>query len=246
MKSKGIVIIGAPGSGKTYFEEELYKWTDFQEPRMFFRDNVDDLVENEDGEFYNNPLKASTFMYKTIIPNQQELGWNFILQSTGANVNTLRKIIEYPNYEFKIIVIYCNPIIAFLRNFSRERKLPKEIVLNRWLEVYSNIQEYINMLGKDNIYIYGTEYTEEELNIVNKKHGWYTSCYKTLKDFDKSSSFIKNKTNYIPKEIESKQEKFHKLLEEVDSKIQKIENQFIDFDLDKKIIKDNIAEWILI
>ena len=50
MKNKGILILGSIGSGKSHFEEELCRWTDFQEPRMFNRIDPDNLVENENSE----------------------------------------------------------------------------------------------------------------------------------------------------------------------------------------------------
>lgn len=237
--NKGIIIIGSVGSGKTYFEEGLCREADFQEPEMYNRLNPDDWVENENNEFYNNPLAASNYMYKTVIPNIMELRMNFILQNTGANVKTLRKIIDDINYQFKIVVVYCNPIIAFKRNFSRERKIPKQIVLENWLKVYSNIEEYASIIGPDNIYIYETEYTNEELEILNKKGGWYISIVKELKT---DSTFKKEHTRYSEEQIKQKQEKFKNIQYKIDSNIQSIENQLLDMNRDNII--EQIIEWI--
>lgn len=243
MSNKGILIMGSPASGKTQFEEELCIWTDFQEPEMWFRNDPDVWVENEDSEFYNNPLKASNFLYKTVLPNQMDEGYNFILQTVGSNTKTLRKIIDYKQYQWKVVIVYCNPIIAFKRNFSRDRRIPKQILLERWLQVYSQIDEYINMFGKDNIYVYETEYTEEELEIIHNSM-WKTYPIKdSLKDSYAESSFRSNTTYYTVEEILDKKIKFTKLLEEIDKKIQFIEMDLLSNDKNKEKILQEISEW---
>lgn len=240
--NKGILILGSVGSGKSYFSNELY---DFNENLLdYFWMNPDDWVEEPSSEFYNNPLQASKYCYGTIIPDLISENKNFILQNTGANSNTLRKIIDNPNYQFKIVMVYCNPIIAFLRNFSRERKVPKQIVLENWLKVYSNIEEYINIVGNDNIYIYETEYTEKEKDIIYKKPGYYSSVYKELKGIKVESSFKKEETKYTYEEIVGKAKKFTEISQKIDASIQQIENQFIDLDKSKEFIKEELNKWI--
>jgi len=241
MSNKGILIMGSPASGKTQFEEELCRWDDFQEPEIWGRLDPDIWVENEDSEFYNNPLKASNYLYKTILPNQMDEGWNFILQTVGSNTNTLRKIIDYKQYQWKVIIVYCNPIIAFKRNFSRDRRIPKQVLLDRWLQVYSQIDEYINMFGRDNIYVYETEYTPYEELILDGQ----LSVKDELKCLDVESSFRADTTHYTVEQIIEKQSKFIKLLEEIDSKIQFIENKIDTSCLfyRKKQILQEISEW---
>lgn len=244
MSNKGILIMGSPASGKTQFEEELCRWDDFQEPEIWGRLDPDIWVENEDSEFYNNPLKASNYLYKTILPNQMDEGWNFILQTVGSNTKTLRKIIDYKQYQYKVIIVYCNPIIAFKRNFSRDRRIPKQVLLERWLQVYSQIDEYINMFGKDNIYVYETEYTQEEEKLIYENN-FNTSVKDTLKDVVVESSFRTDTTHYTVEQIIEKQNKFIKLLEEIDSKLYDIQSTLFDKDLDKfkeELLQD-LSEW---
>lgn len=242
--NKGIIILGSAASGKSHFEEQLYNYLYNKRNRHEFRVNPDYYVEDEESEYYNNPLGAYNYVYKTILPEIIDLNGNFILQNTGANINTLRKIIDNQHYQFKIMVVYCNPIIAFLRNFSRERKVPKQIVLENWLKVYSQIEEYTKLVGSDNIYICETEYSKEEHELLNKKQGYYTSCFETLKDKDTSSSFKKETTIYTPEQIKQKQIKFEELLNKIDYSIQKIENKFLDYDKSKEYIKEEISKWI--
>jgi len=237
--------MGSPASGKTQFEEELCRWDDFQEPEMWGRLDPDIWVENEDSEFYNNPLKASNFLYKTVLPNQMDEGWNFILQTVGSNTKTLRKIIDYKQYQYKVIIVYCNPIIAFKRNFSRERRIPKQVLLERWLQVYSQIDEYINMFGKDNIYIYETEYTEEEEHLVEIFESGNTTVEYELQNIQVESSFRTDTTSYTVEQILEKENKFKLLLGEIDSKINNIEDKigYSPLCYPKEKILQEITEW---
>lgn len=240
--NKGIIILGSIGSGKSHFEEELCRWTDFQEPEMFNRLDPDNWVENEDHEFYNNPLKASNYMYKTVIPNIMELPMNFILQNTGANINTLHKIIDNQHYQFKIVIVYCNPIISFIRNFSRERKVPKQIVLENWLKVYSQLEEYIKLVGNDNIYIYETEYTPEEQTYLNN----YSSIKEVLDNNPGAyhSTFRVYDKEYSKKEIELKINKLNTIIDKIDNIIPNITEFVKSNDVSKEFIKKELNKWI--
>lgn len=242
--NKGIIILGSAASGKSHFEEQLYNYLYNKRNRHEFRVNPDYYVEDKESEYYNNPLGAYNYVYKTILPEIIDLNGNFILQNTGANTKTLRKIIDNKQYQFKAVIVYCNPIISFIRNFSRERKLPKQVLLENWLKVYSQIEEYQGMFGKDDIYIYETEYTEDELKILNRRPGYYTSVYKELHDLNVESSFKKESTKYTPEELEKKQQKFEGILNEVHLKLPKIEEQFLDFNISKDYIKEELNKWI--
>ena len=240
--NKGIIILGSAGSGKTTLEKELFDWN--YNFINFNRLNPDDYVELEGSEFYNNPLKASNWVYKIRLPHIIEDNENFILQNTGANTKTLRKITETPNYQFKAVIVYCNPIIAFIRNFSRDRKLPKQVLLENWLKVYSQIEEYTDMVGSDNIYVYETEYTQEELYILHECNIKDISVFNYLKDFDVSSSFKKETTKYTLEQTKTKQIKFEELLKTIDNSklvtfsIMRDKVKYLDY------IKEELNKWI--
>jgi hypothetical protein len=243
--NKGIIILGSAASGKSYFEKELYDYLYNIKYKHEFRVNPDFYVEDEDSKFYNNPIAASNYVYKTIIPEIIELNSNFILQNTGANTKTLRKIIDTPNYQFKAVVVYCNPIIAFIRNFSRERKLPKQILLENWLKVYSQIKDYQDIFGEDNIYIYETEYTPEEITIL--------SFYNTFNNFlinnpgAYDSTFKKIGTNYSKEELLKRELKLNGLITQVDNKLKdfnKNNNFLTPVGVSKEYIKEELNKWI--
>lgn len=243
MESKGLIIMGAPASGKSiFFKNSLSNLGEFHHLNFQYW-NQDLWVENLKSEYYNNPLKASKHLYGTVLPDIMSRGNNFILDTTGSNINTLRKTIDNKQYQFKAILVYCNPIIAFKRNFSRERRLPKQVLMDLWLRVYSQIDEYINMFGEDNIYVYETEYTEEEEFIIYRyKHG-RSSILSELKDLDVESSFRKDTTNYTVEQILEKQTKFINILEEIDDNFLKIEYGLHQHNSPKQIILQLIQEW---
>ncbi len=240
--NKGILIMGSPASGKTQFEKEIVE-TGMLDGFQFWDQDI--WVENPNSDYYNNPLKASNHLYKTVLPDIMSRGNNFVLNTVGSNTNTLRKIIDYKQYQWKVVIVYCNPIIAFKRNFSRDRKLPKQVVLERWLQVYSQIDEYINMFGKDNIYIYETEYTKEEQHLVDIFESGNTTVEYELQDIQVGSSFRTDTTSYTVEQILEKENKFKLLLGEIDSKINNIEDKigYSPLCYPKEKILQEIAEW---
>lgn len=240
--NKGIFILGSAASGKSTLIKDL----DFGEINIW---NQDVWVENNHSPFYNNPLSASKHLYNRILPKRMERGEWFVLDTTGSNIKTLRKIIDTPNYQFKAVVVYCNPIITFIRNFNRERKLPKQVLLENWLKVYSQIEEYIDMFGRDNIYIYETEYTDEEQEIIKKFEDDTQDLvtFLILLRLDTTSTFKKESTLYTPEEKDKKISKFIEICNKIETGIDKIENiiieeQFIGFG--KEDIKKELNEWI--
>lgn len=240
--NKGILILGSAASGKSTLEKELYNYLYNERNKHEFRVNPDYYVEDEESEYYNNPLGAYNYVYKTILPEIIDLNGNFILQNTGANINTLRKILDTPNYQFKIVVVYCNPIIAFLRNFSRERKVPKQVVLENWLKVYSNLEEYIKLVGRDNIYIYETEYTSKEQTYLNN----YSSIKEILDNNPGAyhSTFRIYDKEYSKEEIELKTNKLNTIIDKIDNIIPNITEFVKSNDVSKEFIKKELNKWI--
>jgi hypothetical protein len=75
-----------------------------------------------------------------------------------------------------MVMVYTNPIVSFLRNFKRERKVPTVGVLSSWNNVYKNISTYKKMFG-DQFYLVQTGLSDEE----NKMVGEFEQAYKSGK-----------------------------------------------------------------
>ena len=236
--NKGVIILGSAASGKTTLIKEL-------NIPNFYNTNPDKFVENKEHEFYNNPLQASNWVYNKLLPQLILNNDDFILDTTGANTKTLRKIINNKQYQFKAVMVYCNPIIVFIRNFSGERKLPKQVLLENWLKVYSHIEEYKNIFGEGNIYIYETEYTNKELTIIGKYMG--LSQYLNENKGDYTSSFKKEDTKYTPIQSIEKTKKFTEILYKVDNLGFDMiyENNYLTpIGVSKEYIKEELEKWI--
>jgi len=237
--NKGIIVIGSAASGKTTLLKQLI----FDE---FIMVNSDILVENKESGYYNNPLKAASFLHKVWLPSIIESNKDFILDTTGANLKTIENLIKSNNnYEFKLIINYCNPVIAFYRNFNRERKLPKQILLDNWIKVYSNTKEYIKMFGENNIYTYETDYTEKEMTVVNDYQMLRISAKSELTNIEAKSSFSKNNTQYSTEQIELKNKLFIKTLEEIDKNVEEFEFPIYLHHPPKHITITELQKWIL-
>jgi len=242
MKNKGIIILGAPASGKSTLIYNLWGNINIKDFYIF---NQDQYVEDKLHPCYNNPLMAYNWMYKIEFPKIIKTNTNFVLDTTGSNINTLRKITENPNYQFKAVIVYCNPIIAFIRNFSRERKLPKQVLLECWLKVYSQIKDYQYIFGIDNIYIYETEYTDEEKSILLKYD--YLEEYLQDNPNNYTSSFKKETTIYTPEQIEKKEKQFLKIIDKVQGvwNIDIIRDNFLSQnEVWIEDIKEELNKWI--
>jgi len=238
--NKGIIILGAPASGKSTLIKEL--------DLPFKIVNPDFMVEDPQSNYYNNPLGASNIINKVILPGVINDNKNFILDTTGSNINTMRKITETPNYQFKAVIIYVNPIIVFIRNFSRQRKLPKQVLLENWLKVYSQIKDYQDMFGVDNIYIYETEYTEEEERLIYENNFFSTpsTVIKYLETKNEyTSSFRKESTKYTPEQEELRSEKWDLILDKIDKNLSELYLPIDNKKEDINFIKEELNKWII-
>lgn len=245
--NKGIIVIGSAGSGKTTFIKSLFKKYD-KELEWFKWINQDFIVEDKDHKLYNNPLQASKFIKQEVFPEILNDGRDFIWDCTGANIKPIKKLIEEnPNYNFKIIIQYCEPLICYLRNFHRKRRLPSQIVIENWLRVYSQIQNYIKLVGSSNIYVHESDYSDTEL-----KNSFLYQDKFILKHFElnpKSSSFKKSKTKYTKEDLLKKHNKFIKILSNLENSYDNIENEINNMDFNGNFIislgtNTNLYKWI--
>lgn len=237
--NKGLTILGSAASGKTTLLKDIYPII----RETFQTWNQDMWVEDPKSDYYNNPLKAAKHLNEVVLPDVMSWGNNFVLDTTGSNLKTLRKIIDHPNYQFKAVVVYVNPIIAFIRNFSRERKLPRQVLLENWLKVYSQINDYREMFGEGNIYILETDYSSDEEFIINQLQMGRKSFSQILDGKDYNSSFKKDSTQYTPEQIIEKDRKFDELLDKVEKEWISVEENIKSTDNKQDIIKE-LKEWI--
>ncbi|MFN9957820.1 MAG: hypothetical protein ACK55I_32340, partial [bacterium] len=112
-------------------------------------------------------------------PDTVQSGKNFLYDTTATNVERISSIKD-GGYNIMMVMVYTNPIVSFLRNFARERKVPTVGVLSSWNNVYKNIDTYKKMFG-NNFYLVETGKSAEEEKMV----GEFEKAYKSnkLKEF---------------------------------------------------------------
>lgn len=173
---KAIIMAGGAGAGKSTFVKQIRPdlkkagWTEL---------NADKYVEDKDSPMYNNLAKASIQIDKRDLPDTVQSGKNFLYDTTATNVDRISSIKD-GGYNIMMVMVYTNPIVSFLRNFSRERKVPTVGVLSSWNNVYKNIDTYKKMFG-NNFYLVETGKSPEEEKMV----GEFEKAYKSnkLKEF---------------------------------------------------------------
>lgn len=224
---KAIVMAGGAGAGKSFFVRQIRSdlqkqgWTEL---------NADKYVEDKDSPMYNNLAKASSQIDKVDLPNTIKSGKNFLYDTTATNVDRIGGIKE-SGYDVMMVMIYTNPIVSFLRNFKRERKVPTVGVLSSWNNIYKNIDTYKKMFG-NNFFLVPTELSVEEQKMVDEFEKAHRS--NKLKEFFEDilssgqfkSSFRKDPTKEkTPEEIAKSKELVNKQIDILSGHFDKIEDQ---------------------
>lgn len=162
-KPKAIVMAGGAGAGKSYLLNQL----GLEGLKNY---NPDTYVEDENHPFFNN-LSAASGQVDKDVKAASEKGESFIWDTTASNPSKVRDLLA-KGYDVFMVMIYTHPMISFIGNFSRERRIPKASVFSTWRAVYKLIDDYKNLLG-DNFALF-----------VNLREGKYD---KEVADFNKAA-----------------------------------------------------------
>lgn len=225
--SKAIIMGGAAGAGKSTFVNQIRP--DLQKAG-WEELNADKYVEDKDSPMYKNLTRASMKIDKEDLPNAIQTSQNFLYDTTATNVGRISGIKD-SGYDIMMIMVYTHPIVSFLRNFSRERKIPTIGVLTSWNNVYKTIDEYKKMFG-DQYYLVQTAVSPEEEKVVKDfdaalKSGKLKEYFSDLLSSGKySSSFKKDPTKVkTPEEIAKSKEQLNKQIDILASQFGQIEKQ---------------------
>ena len=238
--SKAIVMAGGAGAGKSNIVRQLrpdLEKSDWQEL------NADKYIEDKDSPMYNSLGKASSYIEKVDLPNTIKSSKNFLYDTTGTNVDRVKNI-ESAGYDIMMIMVYTNPVVSFLRNFKRERKVPIVGVLSSWNNVYKNISTYKSMFG-DNFLLVQSEVSPAEQKMVNAFMKAYNSG--KLKEFFSellSSGQFTSTFKKDPTKEKSPEEKA-KSKELVDKQIDILAGQFEDIEKQVESLKDDSTESVV-
>jgi predicted kinase len=250
-KDKMIIMAGAAGSGKSTLISKIESATP-----GFEIINPDKYVEDKDSPMYNNLAQSSMQVDDKDVPDALANNKSFIWDTTASNTAKLfgglyrRKevpglITQHPDYDVMMIMVYAHPIVSFLRNFKRERRVPRIGVISTWNSVYGNIDTYKSKLG-DNFIMYQApddEY-QTEINEFNEavKQGrlydWLEEL--TSKDPDQFKSTLGNKPPEptTPEEQAKKDKAKEKSTEIYKQQVEQLEREFTN-------INDKIKNSVL-
>ncbi len=103
-------------------------------------------------------------------------------------------------------MVYTHPIVSFLRNFKRERKVPTVGVLSTWNNVYGNIEAYKNKLG-DNFILYQAPDKEFQTQIDDFNNAIKSGKLKEFFESLLSSGEFKSTFRKDKPELQSPEEK---------------------------------------
>ena len=250
-KDKMIIMAGAAGSGKSTLISKIESATP-----GFEIINPDKYVEDKDSPMYNNLMQSSMQVDDKDVPDALANHKSFIWDTTASNANKLfgglykRKEVpgllnQHPDYDVMMIMVYAHPIVSFLRNFKRERRVPRVGVISTWNSVYGNIDTYKSKLG-DNFIMYQApddEY-QTEINGFNeavkqgKLYDWLEEL--TSKDPDQFRSTLGNKPPEptTPEEQAKKDKAKEKSTEIYKQQVEQLEREFTN-------INDKIKNSVL-
>ena len=246
-----IIMAGGAGAGKSTLVNKI-------KPSIsnFTILNPDDYVEGrkelkgftKTGKVKEpNLTNASLEIDNVDVPKAIENKENFIWDTTASNSDKIKSFIanNASNYDTLMIMVYTHPIVSFLRNFKRERKVPKLGIIQTWNNVYGNIDTYKNTLG-DNFILYQSPDTEyqKEISEFNKAVS-EGRLYEWLEELINSnpeqfiSTFRKTPSEPLSPEEQAKKDKASEKSRELyKAQVQKLEQEFTN-------INDKIQDSIL-
>ena len=250
-QDKMIIMAGGAGSGKSTLISKIESATP-----GFEIINPDKYVEDKDSPMYNNLMQSSMQVDDKDVPDALANHKSFIWDTTASNTAKLfgglyrRKEVpgllnQHPDYDVMMIMVYAHPIVSFLRNFKRERRVPRMGVISTWNSVYGNIDTYKSKLG-DNFIMYQApddEY-QTEINGFNeavkqgKLYDWLEEL--TSKDPDQFRSTLGNKPPEptTPEEQAKKDKAKEKSTEIYKQQVEQLEREFTN-------INDKIKNSVL-
>jgi len=238
--AKAIIMAGAAGAGKTY----LAKSAVIPNAPGFKYMNPDTYIEREEEPM--NLTQASAQVDNKDVPAAVDSAENFIWDTTASSAAKMvgglfrRKqvpgLLNNETYDFMMIMVYADPMVSFLRNFQRERRVPKVAVLSTWNKVYGNIGAYSSKLG-NNFMMYQAPVQDAE---IKKEVEAFEAAHKAgkLKEYftdllekggDRFSSSFKSEVpdeDLSPEELEKRQKSRAKTQELFQAQIIELAKQF--------------------
>ena len=143
-RPKLVVMAGGAGTGKSYLLSQL----DLGSLHLV---NPDKYVEDPDSPAYNklNPGVALANKEAEALADDKT---SFVWDTTASNPDKVKLFLD-KGYDVYMVMVYTHPVIAFISNAKRQRRVPSSAVFSTWNNVYQLIEKYDKML-KGNLSIF--------------------------------------------------------------------------------------------
>ena len=241
---KAIIMAGGASVGKSTVLNTLKPVL-----KNFVDLNADKYVEDKDSPMFGNLSAASSQIRKKDLPNTIANKQNLVYDTTASNLSTLQPVLDELNdagYETAMIMVYAHPIVSFIRNFKRERKVPAVGVLGTWGNVYSLINDYKKIFGDDFILVSTPASTPEEkaemakFDAAVKANNLNQYFEELLSSGQFVSTFRKDDAGLSPEELEKREKQREKTKQQLQVNIDKVSDTFkkIQSDLNPVDIKE--------
>ena len=227
---KAIIMAGGASVGKSTVLNALKPVL-----KNFVDLNADKYVEDKDSPMFGNLSAASSQIRKKDLPNAIANKQNLVYDTTASNLSTLQPVLDELNdagYKTAMIMVYAHPIVSFIRNFKRERKVPAVGVLGTWGNVYSLINDYKRIFGNNFILVSTPASTPEEKAEIakfdaavkaNKLNQYFEEL---LSSGQFVSTFRKDDTGLSPEELEKREKQREKTKQQLQVNIDKVADTF--------------------
>jgi hypothetical protein len=197
--------------------------------------NADKYVEDKNSPLYGNLGGASAKIKKEDLPQAIESKVNFIYDTTASNLKTLKSLVDElkeNGYDVMMLMVYAHPIVSFLRNYKRERKVPLIGVISTWVKVYNLIEDYKKMFGNNFVLVTSPPSSTEEKNQIEafqtaQNQGKLKEYFDDLMATGEyQSSFRKDDSELSPEELEKREKQRDKTNQAVEKSIEELSQSF--------------------
>ena len=177
--NKAILMVGGPGSGKSYVVNEIIKGTGLKvvNSDIFFeylakKMNKPELLGSE-ASLDKKELRDKARDLKNKQLNQYLDGHlGLVIDGTGRNyertVSNYQKLKKL-GYEVLVLAINTDLETAAKRNQARDRKVPDEFLKKAHKQVTNNLGKFMGYFGSDLLLIDNSEDSHTDFNLVWKK-----------------------------------------------------------------------------
>ncbi len=174
---KAFFMAGGPGSGKSYVADasivpkraglKVVNSDEFFEKALRKVNMSTDLGSLDSDQFeYAMELRTKA---KALTDRRKDLyiraKLGVVLDGTGHDYEGIKKqvnLLKELGYDVYMVFVNTSKEVALQRNQERERKVPEEIVIERWQDVQENIGKFQNLFGATNFIIVDNNDAKEE------------------------------------------------------------------------------------